>query len=113
MTPTAIIRIVCEFYDITLADIMGDSRAPRFAVPRRVAMYLVRGVMRFSQPETGRVFGKHHTTVLCAERDITVAVTEGGEIARQVNTLRALVMRLPKLPKCCTACGRAFGKVAA
>lgn len=63
-TPQEIIRFVAHHYGVKVADLKGRDNRRSVAFPRQVAMYLLREVLNLSYPEIGRLFGKHHTTVL-------------------------------------------------
>ncbi|MCX7895542.1 MAG: chromosomal replication initiator protein DnaA [Thermoanaerobaculum sp.] len=63
-TPQEIIRFVAHHYGVKVADLKGRDNRRSVAFPRQVAMYLLREVLNLSYPEIGRLFGKHHSTVL-------------------------------------------------
>lgn len=63
--------VVANYYDLRLADIVGDSRQRQVAFARQVAMSLCRSMLSMSLPEIGRVFGgRDHSTVLSSLRKI-------------------------------------------
>jgi chromosomal replication initiator protein len=52
-------------FDVTVEELRKGSRRHAVAVPRQIAMYLVKQMTDASLPEIGRHFGgKHHTTVM-------------------------------------------------
>jgi chromosomal replication initiator protein len=62
---------VCEFYNISVADLNSLKRSRNIAKPRHVAMYLARKHTSLSLPEIGRNFGgKDHTSVMHAVKKI-------------------------------------------
>ncbi len=65
-TPSDIIRFVAQHYGVRVADIKGRSNRRSIALPRQVAMYLIRQLLELSFPEIGRIFSKHHSTVMYA-----------------------------------------------
>jgi chromosomal replication initiator protein len=65
-TPSDIIRFVAQHYGIRVADLKGRSNRRSIALPRQVAMYLIREILDLSFPEIGRIFSKHHSTVMYA-----------------------------------------------
>jgi len=65
-TPADIVRFVAQHYGIRVADLKGRSNRRSIALPRQVAMYLIREILELSFPEIGKVFSKHHTTVMYA-----------------------------------------------
>ncbi len=82
--PKDVIDIVCDYYNITEADIKGRNRAREVSYPRQIAMYIMREVTDYSLPKIGSLFGgRDHTTVIHAcdkiatdiERDIDFKIT--------------------------------------
>jgi chromosomal replication initiator protein len=65
-TPGDVIRFVAQHYGIRVADLKGRSNRRSIALPRQVAMYLIRDILDLSFPEIGKIFAKHHSTVMYA-----------------------------------------------
>jgi chromosomal replication initiator protein len=65
-SPADIIRFVAQHYGIRVADLKGRSNRRSIALPRQVAMYLIRNLLELSFPEIGKIFSKHHSTVMYA-----------------------------------------------
>ncbi len=65
-TPADIIRFVAQHYGIRVADLKGRSNRRSIALPRQVSMYLIREILELSFPEIGKIFSKHHSTVIYA-----------------------------------------------
>ena len=65
-TPSDIIRFVAQHYGIRVGDLKGRSNRRSIALPRQVAMYLIRDILELSFPEIGKIFSKHHSTVMYA-----------------------------------------------
>ena len=65
-TPSDIIRFVAHHYGIRVVDLKGRSNRRSIALPRQVAMFLIRDILDLSFPEIGRIFSKHHSTVIYA-----------------------------------------------
>ena len=65
-SPSDIIRFVAQHYGIRVADLKGRSNRRSIALPRQVAMYLIRNILELSFPEIGKIFSKHHSTVMYA-----------------------------------------------
>ncbi len=84
-------RTVSEFYDIRLADMVGNRRPQNIAMPRQVAMYLCRELTSYSSPVIGEHFHRNHATVLHAEQSIKERLTVNPEFQREVNILRRKV----------------------
>ncbi len=65
-TPPDIIRFVAHHYGIRVADLKGRSNRRSIALPRQVAMFLIREILQLSFPEIGKIFAKHHSTAIYA-----------------------------------------------
>jgi chromosomal replication initiator protein len=64
-TITSIQEAVASMFGLTVEELKGGSNRRVVAVPRQIAMYLVKQMTDASLPEIGRHFGgKHHTTVM-------------------------------------------------
>ena len=69
-SPGDIIRFVAQHYGIRVADLKGRSNRRSIALPRQVAMYLIRDILELSFPEIGKIFAKHHSTAIYAVDNI-------------------------------------------
>ncbi len=65
-SPPDIIRFVAHHYGVRVVDLKGRSNRRSIALPRQVAMFLIREILNLSYPEIGKVFSKHHSTVIYA-----------------------------------------------
>lgn len=62
-----IAQVVADYYSITIGELSAKKRNREVALPRQVAMYLVRTLTDMSLPKIGDVFGgRDHTTVMHA-----------------------------------------------
>ena len=64
VTPQEIIRFVAHHYGIKVADIKGRDNRRSIAFPRQIAIYLIREILGVSYPEIGKIFSKHHSTII-------------------------------------------------
>lgn len=70
ITPEKIIGVTGSYFGILPEDILGKSQAKECAEPRKLAMYLCRKHLGLSYPAIGRAFGRDHSTVMTAVRQI-------------------------------------------
>lgn len=63
-SPADIIRFVAHHYGVKVSDLKGRDNRRSVAFPRQVAMYLIRETLSLSYPEIGKLFAKHHSTVI-------------------------------------------------
>ena len=64
VTPAEIIRFVAHHYGVKVADLKGRDNRRSIAFPRQVAIYLIREILNLSYPEIGKIFNKHHSTII-------------------------------------------------
>jgi chromosomal replication initiator protein len=70
-TAPDIIRFVAHHYGVKVADLKGRDNRRSVAFPRQVAMYLIREILSLSYPDIGKLFAKHHSTVMYSVETIT------------------------------------------
>ena len=71
VTPADIVRFVAHHYGVKVADLKGRDNRRSVAFPRQVAIYLIRELLDLSYPEIGKLFAKHHSTVMYSVETIT------------------------------------------
>jgi chromosomal replication initiator protein len=71
VTPAEIIRFVAHHYGVKVADLKGRDNRRSIAFPRQIAIYLIREILNLSYPEIGKVFNKHHSTIIYSVDAIT------------------------------------------
>lgn len=85
-------RVVAEYYQIKLNDLMAKKRTRSLARPRQVAMALAKELTSHSLPEIGMSFGgRDHTTVLHACRKIAELEDSSADIREDVKNLKRIL----------------------
>ena len=74
---------------MTISDLKSKKRNKSIAIPRQIAMYLIRENTSSSLPEIGRAFGnKDHSTVLHSCRKVKALLDSGSnEIAEAAKVI--------------------------
>ena len=86
--PTDIINRTAEYFDLSVDDLYGATRAQQIATARQIAMYLCRELTPLSLPKIGQLFGgRDHTTVMYAHKKISQLIAERRSIYNQVTEL--------------------------
>jgi chromosomal replication initiator protein len=86
MTPERIVTAVSDRFGIKSEAICGKRRTKNIALPRQVAMYLMRQLTDLSLVEIGRLFGgRDHTTVLYACEKVGLLISSDNQFADKVN----------------------------
>jgi len=88
VTVEVVQKVVCEFYNITLADIKAKRRTKDIALPRQVAMYLSKQITNSSLNDIGKNFGgKDHATVIYACKQVEERRTKDETFNRMIENL--------------------------
>lgn len=64
LTADDIIKTVCNFFNVSISDIIGKSRMKNVVLPRQISIYLMRNLTNLSLKEIGKLFMKDHTTII-------------------------------------------------
>ncbi|MBP6086638.1 MAG: chromosomal replication initiator protein DnaA [Pelolinea sp.] len=87
--PDQVMEVVAHAFDINVDDLLNRDRSKKFALPRQVAMYLLRELGNISLPQIGEILGgRDHTTVMYACDKIADMVERDELFRRQVNQIR-------------------------
>ena len=86
-TLEAIQDAVCAASGLRRGDLLSDSRSPRVARPRQIAMYLARELTSLSLAEIARAFDRDHTTVMHAVRTVSGRLEPGSETAATIHRI--------------------------
>ena len=81
-------KLVADFYQLRVADLLSKRRTRSIARPRQMAMYLAKQLTEHSLPEIGNAFGgRDHTTVLHACRKIESLNETEGRLREELSRL--------------------------
>ncbi|HLF88848.1 MAG TPA: chromosomal replication initiator protein DnaA [Anaerolineales bacterium] len=87
--PGQIIASVAYSFGISKEQLLGRERTRQIALPRQVAMYLLREEANFSLPQIGdAIGGRDHTTVMYACEKIADLLERDHRLRRQVVDIR-------------------------
>ncbi len=78
-------KLVCKYFEISLAEIVSRSRKQGLVRPRQIAMYLARHHTDSPLQTIGRSFNRYHATVLHAINSIEKRMKENGAVRKQIN----------------------------
>ncbi len=76
ITPEKIIQLVADLFDIKMEDIVGKSQSRDCALPRQIAMYLLRSELKMPYMKIGSVFSRDHSTVMTSIKAISSSLEE-------------------------------------
>lgn len=88
VTISNIQKVVVEYYQIRVADLLSPRRSRSITRPRQIAMALAKQLTTHSLPEIGDAFGgRDHTTVLHATRKVAELRESDTRINEDFNNL--------------------------
>jgi chromosomal replication initiator protein len=84
-----LIKVVAEYFSISLDDLMGKSRKKSLVIPRQIAMYLMRQEAGFSFPGIGQELGnRDHTTAIHACTKIEKEIDGNANLRQNVEAIK-------------------------
>lgn len=87
--PKEVLSSVVNFYNLRLADITGQKRNKKIAVPRQIAMYLLRNDLKIALMDIGRYLGdRDHTTIMHGVEKITKLLPEDEDLRVDIMGIR-------------------------
>jgi chromosomal replication initiator protein len=88
--PQAILKAVSTYFNLTLAQLSGKSRAKPIAEGRHVAMFLLREDCELALKQIGLLLGhRDHSTVIHGVQKITNALSTDPRLAEQLSDIRS------------------------
>lgn len=85
-------REVAASFGITVDDLYRQGRETRVAWPRQVAMHAMRKLTKATMKIIAERFGKHHGTVLHAERAVQSAIDSYPKLKREILDIHAKII---------------------
>jgi chromosomal replication initiator protein len=82
-------RVVAEYYNVRVSDLLSSRRSRSVTRPRQIAMSLAKSLTNHSLPEIGESFGgRDHTTVIHACEKVKELIQTNLEIEEDFKKLR-------------------------
>ena len=89
MEPRVIVSTVATAFGVTPERMLGRDRSREIALPRQVAMYILREVANVSLPQIGLAMGgRDHTTVMYACDKVADLIERDDRLRRQIIQIR-------------------------
>jgi chromosomal replication initiator protein len=80
-------EFVSEKFSIKMEDLKSKNNSPKIAMPRQIAMYLIKRLTKFPLAEIGNSFGgKHHTTVIHSIDKIEKLSEADHDFSKKLNS---------------------------
>lgn len=88
LNPNIIIECVCDYFNISKADIVGKKKSKEIVEPRMIAIYLISELIDMPLISIGKYFGgRDHTTIIHARDKITDQVKNNIRMANTVKEI--------------------------
>ena len=89
ISPDQIQKTVADHYGVKISELRSDRKHKAIAMPRQVAMFLIREMTRCSFPDIGHQFGgRDHTTVMYAVKKIEKKLADDVSLRGTLDILR-------------------------
>ena len=82
-----IIENISKRYNITVEDIKSKKRANEIALPRHIAIYVIRSVTPLSLQNIAKIFGRDHTTILSSIDVIKGKMAEDSSFEYEIKSI--------------------------
>ena len=87
-----IISAVCEYFDISRADIVGKKKSKEIVEPRMIAIYMISDMLEMPLVSIGKIFGgRDHTTIMHARDKITDEMKHNRKTQTFVNEIKKML----------------------
>jgi chromosomal replication initiator protein len=84
-----VIDVVARFFNLSAEKLLSADRSKNVALPRQLAMYILREDVKASLPQIGEVIGgRDHTTVMYAIKKISDGLAKDDRMQRQLMQIR-------------------------
>jgi chromosomal replication initiator protein len=81
--------VVSSYYGITVSDLISTKRSAKIALPRHIAMYLIKDIYDLPYKKIGSMFGgRDHTTVISACEKIENDLKTNEELKMAVDNIK-------------------------
>jgi chromosomal replication initiator protein len=92
LSPRRILEVVAQIYEVSLEDLRAKIRTNAIALPRQVAMYLMREHTGLSFSDIGRELGnRDHTTVMHGCTKIGTRLTKDAELRAHLSEINRVL----------------------
>jgi chromosomal replication initiator protein len=89
VAPDHVLQLVSDAFGISVEQILARDRSRQVALPRQIAMYLLREESQISLPQIGEVLGgRDHTTVMYGCDKVADLLESDDRLRRQVVDIR-------------------------
>jgi chromosomal replication initiator protein len=89
LTPDKIISVVCDYFNISYADITGKKKNKEVVEPRMIAIYLIDDLLSLPLKNIGKIFGgRDHTTIMHSRDKVTADLKTNKKTQTLINEIK-------------------------
>jgi chromosomal replication initiator protein len=89
LTARDLVNEVARFYDITIDEVVGQSREKKLSFPRQIIMFLLRNELKMSFPAIGNELGgRDHTTAMHAHNKIGLEIENDPKLRQEIELIK-------------------------
>ncbi len=92
LTPEKIVQATAETFEIPATDILGRSQNQDCSLPRQVAMYLCRSLLKMPYLKIAAVFSRDHSTVMTSVKSVEKKIGEQDD--SMLSTMNSVKLKL-------------------
>ncbi len=90
-----IIKVVCDYYNVTIDDINSKKRSTDIVHPRQVATWLCRNLTESSQDQVGKAVGnRDHSTVINSINKINEELSSDTPTKKEIDDIKSILEKL-------------------
>lgn len=93
VTKDQVIKAVADFFQISVSDILGQSRRKEFVEPRQIVVYLLRDILDISYPHIGEIIGRDHTTAIHAYEKINQEISKNSSLNQKILFIKEMIYK--------------------
>ena len=92
LTAESIMKIVCDYFDVSKNDLTGKKKNKEIVEPRMIAIYLINDLLEMPLVSIGKLFGgRDHTTIMHARDKITTELKTNRKTQTLVSEIKKLL----------------------
>ena len=92
ITAELIMQTVCDYFNVTMNELVGPTRKREITIPRQIAIYLTREMTGMSLPQIGSVFGgRDHTTVMHSCKIVEAGIKQNSNTKELVDHVKRMI----------------------
>ena len=78
-------QYIADYFKISIDDLKGTKKDPKYKIPRHIAMYLCRNELNETFENIGSEFGKDHSTALRGIKNIKELINYQSDESKKNN----------------------------